>query len=330
MVLCQYRALVATVLLVLAGHALTVMGEGRDSCRVSFPESYYVSTGTTIPAMMHTPAVAQSGAIYVDGKKGLIRVDQFYQGRQHTFVADVRQHRAYVFQSGSLDYAKNTPSRCRVFAIEGSVGPLCIPSGFLLEEEPSLVRHVPVRRYTGLDRTDGPLMQIDYYVLNVTTRQGFMTVPWRIETKHRPGAELRQLTGAPVSMPNWRFFGAPMFDEVDYPLPEFEQPDNDEDTRSVMGYASESVSTTVDYYNFVTAVPDASVFVVPATCVSAEESWRSSGAADVDVTTPRDKGFPLTLQWAQRFLIGWSMSGAVSTINASDRTVDTKLWSRGV
>lgn len=55
-----------------------------------------MSTGTTVSGAGGFP-IAQNGALYVNNDEGKVRIDQFYLGRQHTFIVDEKSHKAYVY-----------------------------------------------------------------------------------------------------------------------------------------------------------------------------------------------------------------------------------------
>lgn len=315
-----------SLLLLLACGALAVCcaAPGPADCLGGFPASYYVSTGTTIP--LHGTALAQSGAIFSHGPLGLLRLDQFHLGQQHTFIADNSRRRAYVFETGPPEGGRERQTRCHVFNAVGGVAALCIPRAAAEAGggEGCTVRGVPVRRYRGLDRRNGPLLQVDHYVLNASAgglgggAVGPLLVPWRMQSRERPAAELKGIAGAPLSVPNWRFFGQPMFDEVDFPLD-----GTAGGGTALAAWAAESDPVTVDFYNFVPVAPDSSVFAVPDECRRAEEAWE---AAQQPEGPPAEApagdgggGSQLGLPVAHRLLLGWSLAAAARAGTAPER-----------
>lgn len=320
------------VVLALLGMSTSNLGAASDTatspaCVQGFPESFYVSTGTTVPSTDGATPIAQSGGLFVNGRDGQVRIDQFYLGQQHSFIADRKTHRAYMFASDVPGSRKGGNANCHVFSTVGDTIALCIPTSFTHDTTAShIVRGVPVERFHGFDRQDGPLLQVDYYVLNVslTGVDGIvgtpLLVPWRMQTRERPAAELKEIAGAPLSMPNWRFFGQPMFDEVDFPLYQRDPAGETE----VTAWRGESGPVTVDFYNFVPATPDAAVFTIPEACRRVEEAWEANRAdgssqshpSDYNGDADRAKGTAATatdfsgllrLSVAHRMLIDWSV-----------------------
>ncbi|CCW62012.1 unnamed protein product [Phytomonas sp. EM1] len=311
--------ILALLLVLIIIPASTEQRDVGKPCLVEFPKKFHVTTGTTVP-MRDAPPIAQSGAIYVDADAGLVRIDQFYLGLQHSFMADLNKKRAYVFER---TYVNSTTSEsngltCRVFSTQGAIQPQCVPSGFSTHVESYLVRGVPVTRHTGFDREDGRLLQIDYYTLD-TCLPSFgkfnnFTTPWRIETRLRPGSELKEIAGAPFSTPNWRYFGQPMFDELAFPAA------SQGFSKEILPWVSEYDPVTVDFYNFVPHTPDANVFVIPRECVEAEDAWeRAKESATFDKFEEKNgersgkSNFQLTM--THRFLIEWSVSAVAQSVD---------------
>lgn len=255
---------------------------------VPFPPSFYVTIGTTIPLSSSLP-VAQSGAVYVSHRTGQLRIDNFFLGSQYSFVADGARRRGYVFEShapGSFGAAREGGggggSFCRAFAMVGGVANFGVPDEFVKHAEPNLVRGVEVLRYTGYDRdSTGPLQQVDYYVRNVSFRlpgragdaveEVTFTIPWRVQTQRRKEAP-KEITDAPTTLPNWRYFGGTFFDEVAMP---------DEPFSTHLRRLMADTTVTVDFYNFVPSAPDPSVFAVPSDC---EEMDAESTSSVVDIS----------------------------------------------
>nr|CCC93193.1 unnamed protein product [Trypanosoma congolense IL3000] len=248
-----------------------------------FPPSFYVTTGTTIPFTSSSP-VAQAGSIYVSNESSRMRVDNFFMGFQYSFVVDGKNGRGFVFESNVASSSggaggENGASACRVFALRrGFEGP-GVPDEFVKHAELSLVRGVKVWHFTGYSRSGaGPLQEVDYFVRNVSTQ----AVPWRVQMRRQRQAP-KELTGSPVTLPNWRYFGGLFFDEVAMPRKPF-----DDHLERLM----QDTTVTVDFYNFVPVEPDPSVFAVPAHC---EESSVKFSSSDVDISL------------AQRFLVDFSL-----------------------
>ncbi|KEG13280.1 hypothetical protein DQ04_01101010 [Trypanosoma grayi] len=252
---------------------------------VPFPPSFYVTIGTTIPFPSYTP-VAQSGVIYVSNQTKQLRIDNFFLGSQYSFVADGVRQRGYVLENhapGSLSAGREGKGGfCRTFAMAGDVSKFGVPDEFLRHAEPTLVRGVEVLRYTGYDRdSTGPLQQVDYYVRNISFRlptevkgalqEVVFTIPWRVQTRRRQ-QEVKELTGAPSTVPNWRYFGGSFFDEVAMPGEPF---------TTALQRLMEDTVVTVDFYNFVPIAPDPSVFTVPSDC---EEADAETMTSDVDIS----------------------------------------------
>ncbi|RNF14188.1 uncharacterized protein Tco025E_05939 [Trypanosoma conorhini] len=247
---------------------------------VPFPPSFVVTTGTTIPFLFSTP-VAQSGAIYVSNQTRQLRIDNFFLGNQYSFVVDAARRRGFlleIYAPGSYAASyEGKSSFCRTFKMAGGVASFGVPDEFLKHAEPSLVRGVEVARYTGYDRdSTGPLQQVDYYIRNMSFKlpgegkagveEFVFTIPWRVQTQRQQQA-LKELTGAPATLPNWRYFGGPFFDELVMPEEPF-----DTHLRRLM----EDTVVTVDFYNFVPIAPDPSVFTVPSDCQEVDAETASS------------------------------------------------------
>ncbi|KAH9601762.1 hypothetical protein LSM04_007168 [Trypanosoma melophagium] len=252
---------------------------------VPFPPSFYVTIGTTIPFPSSTP-VAQSGSIYVSNRTKQLRIDNFFLGSQYSFIADGIQRRGYVIENhapGSFgEQNEGKRSFCRTFKMAGDVSTFGVPDEFVRHAEVNLVRGVEVVGYTGYDRdSTGPLQQVDYYVRNVTFRlpgnvkgtskEVVFTIPWRVQTRRQQNA-LKELTDSPVTVPNWRYFGGPFFDEVVMPDKPFTT-----ELQRLMG----DTTVTVDFYNFVPITPDPSVFSVPSDC---EEAAAEPTTSNMDIT----------------------------------------------
>ncbi|ORC92274.1 uncharacterized protein TM35_000044880 [Trypanosoma theileri] len=255
-----------------------------DAVLVPFPPNFYVTIGTTIPFPLSTP-VAQSGAIYLSNQTRQLRIDNFFLGSQYSFIADGIRRRGYILEThapGSFgEQNEGKRSFCRTFEMAGDVSTFGVPEGFVKHAEKNLVRGVEVVGYTGYDRdSSGPMQQVEYYVRNVTfrlpgrvkgtTEDVVFTIPWRIQTRRQQQA-LKELTDSPVTVPNWRYFGGPFFDEVVMP----DEPFTNELER-LMG----DTTVTVDFYNFVPIVPDPSVFSVPSDC----EEAVAEPTSNVDIT----------------------------------------------
>lgn len=231
-------------------------------CLVCFAESFSVDMGITLPlAGGASGPVAQSGTLLVDSATHRVRVNHFYQGRQHTVLLDGGSRWVYVVETDPADGG----TRCTKWRTAGSVPhpSFCVPVSATADaEQMFLVRGVPVRRWSALDRQDGPLAQVDYFVFNHSGN----AVPWRTQIRLRPGAERREISGEAFSTPNWRFFGGPMYDEV--AIRDETEPRSD----SLQPYVSELEVLTVDFFNYLAAAPDPSLFAVPATCVEQPDS----------------------------------------------------------
>ncbi|CCW69374.1 unnamed protein product [Phytomonas sp. Hart1] len=301
---------VLILLLILTASTISSGEEYAEKpCLVEFPRKFQVTTGTTIP-MRDTPPIAQSGAIYVDADAGLVRIDQFYLGWQHSFLADLKKKRAYVLE-GTYTNASTKESNgltCRVFATKGAIQPQCVPAFFATHADQFIVRGVPVTLHTGFDREDGCLLQIDYYTLDTflfsSGELNKFTIPWRIETRIRPGAELREITGSPFFMPNWRYFGQPMFDELAFPA------SSQGFSKELLSWVSEYDAVTVDFYNFVPHTPDANIFIVPQECAEAESVWDKAKESTIFEEEKDERSGKSNLQMimAHRLLIEWSVS----------------------
>ncbi|EKG07517.1 hypothetical protein TCSYLVIO_001351 [Trypanosoma cruzi] len=291
---------------------LFVYASAVGAVLVPFPPSFFVTTGTTIPFPLATP-VAQSGAIYVSNKTKQLRIDNFFLGSQYSFIADGERRRGYVLEShapGSFGASyEGKGSFCRTFKMTGDVTSFGVPDEFLKHAEGNLVRGVEVTRYTGYDRdSTGPLQQVDYYVRNMTfklpgekkgTVEEFVfTIPWRVQTQRQQKA-LKELTGAPVTVPNWRYFGGPFFDEVITP---------DEPFVTHLQRLMEDTIVTVDFYNFVPIAPDPSVFKVPSDC---EEVDAGTASSNVDISL------------AQRLLVDLSFYTTAGRQTLREKSKDT-------
>ncbi|KAG8343942.1 hypothetical protein ERJ75_000770800 [Trypanosoma vivax] len=252
-----------------------------DAANPTFPSNFYVNTGITIPFPLYG-AVSQSGFIYSSNSSGQLRIDNFFMGNRLTFLADIGLRRGYVIEDGAGSSYKAARSSCRSFKMGGGVVAFGVPERFVKHAEPTLVRGVEVVHYSGFDRDrSGPLQEVHYFVRNMTVRPlpksqatrggSVFTLPWRVQTK-RSGRALREVAGAPTTLPNWRYFGGPFLDEV---------------AVLVGSYAAHlerlmwDTSVTVDFYNFVPEAPDPSVFAVPANC---EEVNAQSAGGDVDIS----------------------------------------------
>ncbi|RNF01721.1 hypothetical protein TraAM80_06905 [Trypanosoma rangeli] len=275
------KKLHSTLLLVTLLTCASVVG----GVRVPFPPSFFVTTGTTIPFLFSAP-VAQSGAIYVSNRTRQLRIDNFFLGSQYSFIVDGARRRGYLLENyapGSYGASREGKgSFCRTFKMTGDVASFGVPDEFLKHTEPSLVRGVEVLRYTGYDRdSTGPLQQVDYYVRNMSfklpgERKGSVeefvfSIPWRVQTRRQQQA-LKELTDAPITVPNWRYFGGPFFDELVMP---------DEPYYTHLQRLMEDTVVTVDFYNFVPIAPDPSVFIVPSDC---EKTDAEAEGSNVDIS----------------------------------------------
>ena len=250
----------------------------------AFPDTFYVSVGTTIPfAGGSSDPVAQTGAIYVDGPGSRMRIDQFWMGSSRSFVADVKLKKGFVISNGE----------CKSFVLRGGdLDGFGVPQGYVRDEKAATVRGVEVRRYFGVDRGEY-LQEVEYFVRNVTfvlpdsvpppggteseqpLERFTITMPWRIRSQRT--ARLA-IAAAPSTMPNWRVFGGPMMDE----LVRIDEP---------FSRAMEIVHrtpVTMDFYDFVPVTPDANVFAQPLDCPwigDSSDSWSDadSGNSEHDV-----------------------------------------------
>lgn len=261
---------------------LPLLVTGEDMI-LQFPEQFFVSTGTTIPFKEVDP-VAQSGNIYFDVPNSRMRIDNYWLGMTRSFIADMSKRKGYVINDGV----------CNTVALTGRLLRAGIPMSFMRDPELNVVRGVPVRHYAGMQSGD-TLQHVDYFVkqLNITALNeeggedvvATVTFPWRVLSRR---TARKEISPPPADMPNWRFFGEPMMDElVAY----------DEPSKALERFSAD-VEVTVDFYNFVPIAPDPSLFTPPATCEDDTSDQSPNFAYDVDLMT------------AQRLLVDLSFNSA--------------------
>ncbi|KAG5492018.1 hypothetical protein GH5_00921 [Leishmania sp. Ghana 2012 LV757] len=288
-------------------------------CGVEFSESYTVAIATTMPLEGCSP-MTQVGQLYVDKAAGAARVDHVFRGQRTSFLVDNRHLRGFFFfdtpsgddaersRSGSDGNNEGPSQRCHVFYLPRKVMPFCVPRRYTASSRESVVRGVPVTRFSGMERYDHtPLVEQSFYVLNATDAVGAtpIAIPWRLELRARSDLEPSTISGAPYKPPNWRLFGHPMFDEL------------------VLSPAQESrLQTwvpaynllTVDFYNYYPSTLKPDVFAVPPQCTAVLHKGTSTGGgapeeasaskrnetASSTVTEPL-----LELATIQLFLIQW-------------------------
>lgn len=243
---------------------LFVLGSGvmadDTTKRPTFPRQFFVSLGVTIPIPGVEP-VAQSGQMYYDADAGRMRMDIFWLGNSRSFIADTRRRRGYLVSNDV----------CITSRLNGDLQPFAVPTHTALDADTHSVRGVPVFHYEGADGHNA----IDFFVRQANFSTGSddadatFWMPWRLVTRRlvRP-----ELSPPSKQYPNWRYFGAPLMDEVVRYAGH----------STALTRVVESVVVTTDFYNFVALRPDASIFTPPSHCkesVDAENEF----AHNVDV-----------------------------------------------
>ncbi|KAG5492561.1 hypothetical protein JKF63_01139 [Porcisia hertigi] len=298
-------------------------------CGIEFAESYTVSIATTVP-LKGSPPITQIGQLYVDKAAGAVRVDQTYRGQRTSFLVDNRHLRAFFFfdaaadddddaaravnshGGGRCDVNKDSddrdPSqRCHVFYLPAKVAPFCVPWRYTASSRESVIRGVPVTRFSGVERYDHtPLVEQSLYVLNVTDAATPMIIPWRLEMSARADLEREKIFSAPYNgLPNWRLFGHPMFDELILSPAQESQLQFWEPVYDLL---------TVDFYNYYSTPLKSSVFAVPPHCTAVLRRGTSTSSGDAQSTSASAHDSPtpstatgrlLELAMIQRFLIQW-------------------------
>lgn len=214
--------------------------------RVMFPQQFYVTTGTTIPFPDQDP-VAQSGAIYYDGLNERVRVDNFWLGSSRSLIADLKHNTGFVINN----------NECKKLVLTGKLVHAGVPITAVRDPEPAAVRGVLTQHFSGVERGEH-LNHVDFFVraLNISgidpddDRQIF--IPWRTLSRR---SVRKEIAPAPAKVPNWRFFGQPLDELVEYDSP----------SHALEQVVSDVVVTT-DFYNFVPTQPDPSIFIAPTTC----------------------------------------------------------------
>lgn len=144
---------------------------------------------------------------------------------------------------------------------------------------------------------EGPLVKVHYYVVHHNfSSNSSVTIPWRLEmlggadiagderdtayVYSTPPAYRRAIADAPLSMPNWRYFGDPLFgDEIVQSWKagseRYEErtgnDSNDAESpsdRALTVWFWENLRITMDFFNFVTTPPPSAVFHIPEVCLT--------------------------------------------------------------
>lgn len=201
--------------------------------------------------------------------------------------------------------------------------------------------------YSATDRMEGAegsgqgAVKSHYYVIQEPDDTGAMrSIPWRLEmhssndadwiaAEEEQGSQFlyasaptrpRAINGAPLSVPNWRFFGQELFgDEVS---PFVKGALGADVAGTVDRWHIERLLITTDFYNFIPEPPPASIFEVPAACRrqqaadEVEEAESSSGYTSANsmalstylgssnFTSGSNMNMALV---SQRMLIQWSL-----------------------
>ncbi|KPI86185.1 hypothetical protein ABL78_4738 [Leptomonas seymouri] len=342
---CLSFILLATLLHICTGHCFVSSqqqqhgstSDAQPFCKVEFASSYFASIATTMPIADHPP-LAQTGHLYVDRAAGLVRIDQFFRNQRATFLLDNRRLRGFLF-FGERDFQRKTAATeapegdedkgdgerrsCHVFYLSRKVAPFCVPQSYTVESLPSMVRGVATTRFTGMEGyPDMPLVEQYLYVVNSSASvnadvnasaapPSLSFAPWRLEYRARPDLEPQKIAGAPYTVPNWRFFGHPMFDELvlssaqETPL-QLWQPTVD--------------LLTIDFYDYYPLEHQEDTFAVPPECTAIFKGTASSGNETQrrghDAHTQNQASPQLQLATIQRFLLQWHLLQDVSAASA--------------
>ncbi|AIO01762.1 hypothetical protein LPMP_341350 [Leishmania panamensis] len=261
--------------------------------------------------------MTQIGQLYVDRAAGAVRLDQVYRAQRTTFLVDNRHLRGFFFfdtasgdgapQDGNGNGSDKGPSqRCHVFYLPHKVAPFCVPQRYTASSRKSMVRGVPVIRFSGMERYDHtPLLEQHFYVLNATYAASGapMTIPWRLELSARSDLELSKITAVPYESPHWRFFGHPMFDELVLSPAQESQVQLWEPVYNLF---------TVDFYNYYPTTLTLDVFAVPPQCTAVLVKSTSTGNSVAEEASALTRGRttlaatePLELVTAQLFFLQW-------------------------
>lgn len=180
-------------------------------------------------SLENIPPMTQIGQLYVDKAADAVRVDQVHHGQRTSFLLDNRHLRGFFFfdtpSGGDAAQAgdgkggndEGPRQRCHVFYLPHKVAPFCVPRRYTASPRESVVRGVPVTRFSGMERYDQtPLVEQSFYVRNPADADAAvsMAIPWRLELSARSDLEPSKITEASYEPPNWRFFSHPMFDEL--------------------------------------------------------------------------------------------------------------------
>ncbi|CBZ38055.1 hypothetical protein, conserved [Leishmania donovani] len=288
-------------------------------CGVEFAESYTVAIATTMP-LENLPPMTQIGQLYVDRVADAARVDQVYRGQRTSFLLDNRHLRGFFFfdtpsgaaaaqaRNGKDGDDEGPRQRCHVFYLTHKVAPFCVPRRYTASSRESVVRGVPVTRFSGTERYDHtPLVEQSFYVLNATDAGAAVprAIPWRLELSARSDLELSKITEASYEPPNWRFFGHPMFDELVL--------STGQESHLQLWKAAYDL-LTVDFYNYYPTKLRPDVFAVPPQCTAVLRKGTStgSGAAEEASALARDRTASsalteplLELATIELFLLPW-------------------------
>lgn len=320
-------------------------------CRVEFGNSYFASIATTMPIADHAP-LAQTGHLYVDAAAGAMRIDQFFRNHRTTLLLDNRRLRGFLF-FGERDFQKTVTTgtgvstsiqgestkndeddgdntdgvrhHCHVFYLPRKVAPFCVPRSYTVDSKPALIRGVATTHFRGIEGfPDMPLVEQSLYVINSSTLMSaaggdeadtpsLSFTPWRLEYCARPDLEPHKIAAAPYTLPNWRFFGHPMFDELTL---------SPTQANHLQLWQPMVDLLTIDFYDVYRTELDAEVFAVPPQCTAVlrhddatgskardhrTSNNNSTGDGDGDAhgqgaATPR-----LQLAMLQRFLLQWHL-----------------------
>lgn len=283
------------------------------SCQIAFARTFYASVGTTVTLPGQPPAT-QSGRLYINQDADLSRWDQFYRGRQATFIVDSRKLRAYFFEDNPSSDAVDSTT-CSVFFLKRRLLPLCVLSSYQQDTTLHPIRGVPVTRFHGVERyNDLPMVEQSFFVFNRSTYTDVLGtagagaagaeenfIPWRIQTEARTDLEYARVAAAPSTLPNWRLFGQPMFDELALPF---------DWSTGVQPWTSASTILTIDFYDYYPMPLSDALFEVPASCLHAP----SGDSQDAPYTASFDgDASVLELMAAHRYLVEWILLQNAST-----------------